>query len=71
MKHKETLSEGAANILRSFTRPALTFFGLVSWVMLYVNYYDIPAAFTWLVWGMVVWWFGDRSYFKIKRNTKQ
>jgi hypothetical protein len=66
MKPKETLSEGVANIVRSFTRPALTFFGLISWVMLFVNGFDIPGWFTFLVYGMVVWWFGDRTYFKIK-----
>ncbi|HEY92312.1 MAG TPA: hypothetical protein G4O17_01015 [Dehalococcoidia bacterium] len=70
MKDKEPLSEGATNILRSFTRHALTLFGLVSWVMLFANDYDIPPAFTWLVWGTVVWWFGDRSYFKIKARKQ-
>jgi len=66
MADKEPLSEGVVNIVRGFTRPALTFFGLVSWVMLYANGFEIPAAFTWLVWGMVVYWFGDRTYFKLR-----
>ena len=66
MENKEPLSEGIMNIVRGFTRPALTFFGLVSWVMLFANSFDIPDAFTWLVFGMVVWWFGDRTYFKKK-----
>ena len=69
--NKEPLSEGIMNIVRAFTRPALTFFGLVSWVMLFANGFDIPAAFTWLVWGMVVWWFGDRTYFKKKKVEKE
>jgi len=34
--------------------------------MLFTNGFDIPDAFTWLVWGMIVYWFGDRTYFKIK-----
>jgi hypothetical protein len=34
--------------------------------MLFANGFDIPAAYTWLVWGMVVWFFGDRTYFKVK-----
>lgn len=68
--NKESLSEGLMNIVRGFTRPALTFFGLVSWVMLFANGYDIPVYFSTLVWGMVVWWFGDRTYFKIKGASK-
>lgn len=63
---KEPLSQGVVNIVRSFTRPALTFFGLVSWVMLFANGIDIPSTFTWLIYGMVLWWFGDRTFFKIK-----
>lgn len=66
MEGNESLSEGAVNIARGLTRPALSIFGLVSWVMLFVNDYDIPIIFTTLVWGMVAWWFGDRTYFKIK-----
>ncbi len=66
MNDKEPLSQGAVNIVRSFTRPILAIFGLVSWVMLFANGFDIPAAYTWLVWGMVVWFFGDRTYFKVK-----
>jgi len=62
---KETLSEGVVNVIRSITRPILTFWRLVSWTMMYVNgiVYD---PYTWLVWGMVVWWFGDRTWFKVK-----
>lgn len=71
MENKESLSEGIVNIVRASTRPALTFFGLVSWVMLFANGYEIPGTFTWLVWGMVVYWFGDRTYFKIKANTQK
>ena len=69
----ETFSQGVVNIVRASTRPALTFFGLVSWVMLFANGYEIPDAFTWLVWGMAIWWFGDRTYFKKKsvENKKQ
>jgi hypothetical protein len=66
MKDKESLSQGIVDMARSFTRPALTFFGLVSWVMLYANGFNIPDTFTWLVYGMVLWWFGDRTFFKIK-----
>ena len=66
----ETFSQGVVNIVRASTRPTLTFFGLVSWVMLLANGYDIPDTFTWLVWGMIVYWFGDRTYFKIKANSK-
>ena len=69
----ETFSQGIVNIVRASTRPALTFFGLVSWVMLFANGYEIPDGFTVLVAGMVIWWFGDRTYFKKKsvENKKQ
>lgn len=66
MRYKEALSDGVVNIVRGVTRPFLTFFGLVSWVFLYVNGYDTSGWFTFLVYGMVVWWFGDRAYFKMK-----
>ncbi|GAH56766.1 unnamed protein product [marine sediment metagenome] len=66
MAEEEPLSQGVVNIVRSFTRPILAIFGLVSWVMLFANGFDIPAAYTWLVWGMVVYYFGDRTYFKVK-----
>jgi len=49
MENKEPLSNGIVNIIRSFTRPVLTFFGLVSWVMLLANGFDIPEYFTTLV----------------------
>ena len=64
----ETLSEGLVNIIRGITRPALTFFGLVSWVVLLANGYDIPEIYTGGVLGMVGWWFGDRTYFKIRSS---
>lgn len=70
-ENKELLSEGIINIMRAFTRPALSFFGLVSWVMLFANGFDIPDAFTWLVWGMIVYWFGDRTYFKLKASNQK
>ncbi|MBU0778334.1 hypothetical protein KKF82_08765 [Patescibacteria group bacterium] len=63
---KETVSEGVVNIVRGLTRPALTFWGLVSWTMMHINGIEIPDTFTWLVWGMVVWWFGDRTWLKLK-----
>jgi hypothetical protein len=68
---KEPLSSGVVNIIRGFTRPALTFFGLVSWTMLFINGYDIPVEFTALVYGMVLWWFGDRSFFKLNELMKK
>lgn len=71
MENKEPLSEGLMNIVRGFTRPALSFFGLVSWVMLFANDYEIPSVFTTLVVGMVLWWFGDRTYFKNKANNQK
>jgi len=66
MNDKEPLSQGVVNIVRGCTRPVLTFWGLVSWTMMYINGIDIPSTFTWLVYGMVLWWFGDRTFFKIK-----
>lgn len=49
MKNKEPLSEGVVNIVRGLTRPALSFFGLVSLVRLLANSFDIPEYFTTLV----------------------
>ena len=64
---QETASEFIINVIRAVTRPVLTFTGLISWVILYANDYTIPANFTWLVGGMVVWWFGDRTFFKTRK----
>lgn len=63
---KEPLSEGLVNIIRGFTRPVLTLFGLVSVVMMRVNGIEPPVGFEPLVYGMILWWFGDRTYFKVK-----
>ena len=56
----------AIELLRAFTRPILSIFGLVSWVMLLANSYDIPEYFTTLVWAMCLWWFGERGYLRLK-----
>jgi len=61
---RETLSDGLVNIIRGITRPFLSVFGTISWVCLFANGYEIPAYFTVLVYGMDVWWFGDRTFFK-------
>lgn len=67
----ETLSEGIATILRAFTRPILTIFLTVLWGMLYWNIKsqggdlgDMDIEFTIFVWGLVGWWFGDRTFLK-------
>ena len=66
----ETLSKCIVNTVRGCTRPILVVFGLVSWVMLFANYFDIPGYFTGWVGGMILWWFRDRSYFKKKKVDK-
>jgi hypothetical protein len=66
MKPNETLSEGTANIVRSCTRPFLTLFSLVAVVMFNINGIDPPAGFEAMVYGMVGWWFVDRSLLKRK-----
>lgn len=71
MENKEPISEGLINIIRSFTRPALTFFLTVHWAMLYWSIVDmggglgnIDTAYTMFVWGLILWWFGDRTLLK-------
>ena len=70
---KETLSEGLVNIFRGFTRPALTIYLAVHWSMLLWNvmeagggFSDIDARYTGLVFGLILWWFGDRTLLKGK-----
>ena len=70
---KETISEGIVNIIRGLTRPFLTFFLTVHWAMLLWNvmeagggFNDIDARYTGLVFGLIVWWFGDRTLLKGK-----
>ena len=65
----ETLSEALVNIVRGYTRPALTFWGIVSWTMMYVNGIE-SSTYTWLVWGMVLWYFGERGALKLKGKIK-
>ena len=65
----ETLSEAMINIVRGCTRPVLTFWGIVSWTMMYVNGVE-SATYTWLVWGMVLWYFGERGALKLKGKIK-
>jgi len=65
MKSEEPLSQGVINIVRSFVRPILSIFGLVSWVMMHINGIEIPEIFTLLVWGMVLWYFGERGILKM------
>ena len=73
MAEKEPLSEAIVNIVRGFTRPFLTFFLTVHWAMLYWaivdqggSLGDIDTAYTMFVWGLDLWWFGDRTILKGK-----
>lgn len=70
---KETISEGIVNIVRGATRPFLTFFLAVHWATLYASimqwggdFSDIDARYTGLVFGLILWWFGDRTLLKGK-----
>ena len=70
---KETLSEGVVHIFRGFTRPVLTVYLAVHWSMLLWNvmeagggFSDIDARYTGLVFGLILWWFGDRTLLKGK-----
>jgi len=73
MAEKEKISEGIVNIIRGCTRPFLTFFLTVHWAMLYWAVVEsggslgnIDPAYTALVWGLVGWWFTDRTLLKGK-----
>lgn len=61
----ETISEGLVNIVRGFTRPALSVTGLVGLIVMYQAGYGPPLEYKVLVFGMIGWWFGDRSISKI------
>lgn len=53
-----------------FVRPTLTFISLIFWGAFIAAGIDYPEKFEWVVVGMIVWWFGDRSYFKLKTLRK-
>ena len=70
---KETLSEGVVNLIRGGVRPVVTVFLTVHWAMLYWNvmeagggFSDIDIRYTMLVFGSILWWFGDRTLLKGK-----
>ena len=68
---KETISEAIVNVVRGCTRPFLTFFLAVHWAMLLSSimeaggsFGDIDIRYTGLVFGLILWWFGDRTFLK-------
>jgi len=63
---KETLSEGIVNIVRGCTRPFCTFFGLVSCVMVYVNFQEVPVWLLYFTGGMLSFWFGEKFITQIR-----
>ncbi len=70
---REKISEGIINIFRGVTRPFLTFYLTVHWSMLLWNvmeaggsFGDIDGRYTGLVFGLILWWFGDRTLLKGK-----
>ena len=63
---KETVSEGIVNIVRGCTRPFCTFFGLVSCVMVYVNFQEVPAWLLGFTGMMLGFWFVEKTVKGIK-----
>jgi len=63
---KETISEGIVDIIRGCTRPFCTFFGLVSCVMVYVNFQEVPAWLLAFTGGMLSFWFGEKFVNRIR-----
>ena len=66
MVERESISEGVINIVRGFTRPACTIIGLVSCVMIYANYQEVP---TWLIGFtgmMLTFWFGEETIQRLR-----
>ncbi len=57
-------------IIRSLVRPIITLTLVMIWALMLFRGMNTPAELTMLVWGTVVWWFGDRTYFKLKNNGK-
>lgn len=66
MEGKEPLSEGVVNIIRGFTRPACTFFGLVSCVMIYVSYQEVPTWLLGFTGMMLTFWFGEKTIQRLR-----
>ena len=62
----EMKTDDVIKLVKTLTRPILTGIGLIAWIAFLGFHYDIPPQFTALVWGMIAWWFGDRTYFKRK-----
>lgn len=73
MPDKPLITDELVNLARGLTRPCLTLFLTVHWAMLYWavmqnggSIGDIDAAYTAFVWGLDLWWFGDRTLLKGK-----
>jgi len=67
---KETLSEGVVNIIRGCVRPFCTFFGLVSCVMVYVNYQEVPVWLLSFTGAMLAFWFGEKAIVRGKEYLR-
>ena len=57
-------------LIRAITRPIITIVFSLSWIgtTIYLIVSDLGiktpyVLFTVLTWGVVVWWYGDRTYF--------
>ena len=61
----ESISDGLVNIVRGVTRPALTLMGWAVLGAMYSQGYEPPADLKFIVFGMPLWWFGDRSISKL------
>jgi len=63
---KETVSEGIVNIVRGCTRPFCTFFGLVSCVMVYVNFQEVPIWLLGYTGKMLGSWFVEKNVKRLR-----
>jgi len=59
-------TDDVTKLVKTLTRPILTGIGFIAWIVLFAKHYSMPIPFTTMVYGMMAWWFGDRTYFKRK-----
>ena len=69
--------EKPSEFVRSIVRPIISIYLIIfttsflAWLT--ANNMPLPAYFQWLVWittGTIVWYFGQREYFKRKEQVK-
>lgn len=71
MMEKETISGAVVNLVRGSVRPLCTVFGLVSCVMIHVNYQEVPTWLLGFTGMMLTFWFGEKSIQRLREKPQQ